>query len=359
MPKLFKEDNGIYYIDYRVGGRRHRHSLHTDNKELAKTIFEDLLTRHTLGILGIAPLKNPLLTDLFNEYLLYCKANRSPRTYRDTKLHVDKFLSPVFCNVRVNDLTEKHVEDLISQMRGRTVKDDAGKEIAAPYHVRTINLRLETLRKILRRAVSVKDIERLPFNIKLLPCQRSLPKYVTPEQFKKWLKELDSNHRKRATLSANTGISDGDLATLLWEDYDPKLSLLRLRRPKTGRTIAIPLNFMAMSTIKALRKQADGPYIFSGVKSVKRAYRTASKNSGVNITPHMLRHTFATELLSKGAPLAHIQALLGHADQKTTEIYARVIPEYLRATVAKLDKQKVNNGRKKGGGNEMRVKKGQ
>jgi len=86
------------------------------------------------------------------------------------------------------------------------------------------------------------------------------------------------------------------------------------------------------------------------------AYRTASRLSGINITPHMLRHTFATHLLSRGVPLAHVKALLGRQDQTTTEIYARVIPDYLRSTVGTLDIPAQTMHKKKKTGKRSRSK---
>ncbi|MBI3394053.1 MAG: tyrosine-type recombinase/integrase, partial [Nitrospirae bacterium] len=50
---------------------------------------------------------------------------------------------------------------------------------------------------------------------------------------------------------------------------------------------------------------------------------------------HLLRHSFATHLLGAGVPLAHVSTLLGHT---TTERYAKVVPEYLRAAVSLLDR---------------------
>lgn len=329
MPELLQHKNGIWYIRYSQSGRKVWKSLRTRDEKKAKGFYKELDARHTLGILGLSQKQNPPLKELFTEYLPFCKVNRALRTFRDTDMHIRLFLYPALGHIRVMDLSPKHLEDFISKMR------ETG------YASRTIDLRLETLRKVLRRAVDNRVIAKMPVAIKLIREPRSNPKYVTPDKLETWLSYLSPHHLLRAELSFHTGITDIDIGNLTWDNFDREVRLITYTRPKTKKPIPVPLNERAMEIFTILETTKEGPYLFKGVCSVRKAYATASKKSGVKVTPHMLRHTFATALLSKSVPIAHVSKLLGHGDISTTQIYADVLPEYLRESIAVLDKKSI------------------
>ena len=135
---------------------------------------------------------------------------------------------------------------------------------------------------------------------------------------------------------------------------DPRLLLIR---GKGGKERMVPLTPPARTALGVwlkLRDDADAraretggapsPYLFSssgksGHLTRHRFYvlikgiAVAAGVSPAKVTPHTLRHAFATHLLANGADLRSIQTLLGHADVATTEIYTHVLEERLRALV--------------------------
>lgn len=338
MPTLHRRENGAYYFIARIDGKQKWISLRTKDRTVARDRYREMADRYDRGLLDLKQRKPvPTFQELFDEYLPFCKAHLAPRTYRDTESHVRLFLSPFFGRLRAMDLAPKQLEDFTGLMLSRV---DPGTGLPAPYHPRTIKLRLETLRKVLNRAVANKVLPELPCKIKMPKVPRSLPRYAYPAQLVDWLAYLDVPHRLRALLSLMTGITDRDLGYVMLDGYDPHNSMLRFRRPKTTTDIVVPLNVTAKQIMALLVTDNPGPELFPAA-SVKKAYSIASKaaveNGGKHITPHMLRHSFATLLRSKGIPLSHIQDLLGHHDPASTQVYAHVMPEYLRGSVGMID----------------------
>ena len=114
---------------------------------------------------------------------------------------------------------------------------------------------------------------------------------------------------------------------------------------KGSKQRVVPVNELAMETvteyIEKLRpeilKHRTSQYLFiaKGGKPMTRQrlwqlIKTYSAGSSVNISPHTLRHCFASHLLDGGADLRALQKMLGHTDISTTQIYTKVTPERLK-----------------------------
>jgi integrase/recombinase XerD len=116
---------------------------------------------------------------------------------------------------------------------------------------------------------------------------------------------------------------------------------------KGGKERVVPLGRQARAALEAylererplLLRGRPSPFVFLGPrgrpltrqavwKLVRR--RALAAGLGRRVSPHALRHTFATHLLSGGADLRIVQTLLGHADIATTQVYTHVAPERLR-----------------------------
>lgn len=146
------------------------------------------------------------------------------------------------------------------------------------------------------------------------------------------------------------GLRRSELLGLDLDDVDLDRRLIRVRNAKGGRQRVVPIHpglvplFVAY---EAVRPQTSDPAVFLGVHgrrltpaNMALTFRRYATAAGVNkrkrITPHTLRHVFATELLSAGANLRQIQELLGHKHLDSTQRYTRVHAHQLRGAIKRL-----------------------
>ena len=181
---------------------------------------------------------------------------------------------------------------------------------------------------------------------------QSLPKYLSAGEVEKLLIEPDASTpaglRDRAMLEVlyATGLRVSELVNLRWEDFEPELGILRCLG-KGSKERLIPVGRSALRAIGVyvaegrpkLAKKAPVPFLFlnhrGGRLSRVGFWKIISRHGraagiATPLTPHLVRHSFATHLLERGADLRSIQLMLGHSDISTTQIYTQVVKERLK-----------------------------
>jgi site-specific recombinase XerD len=151
-------------------------------------------------------------------------------------------------------------------------------------------------------------------------------------------------------LFAYAGLRRSELLGLDWADVDLERRLLRVRKAKGGRQRTLPihpaLEPLFVEYLKIRAGDAE-PALFVGVQGKRlsqtiltqtflRYARAAGVTARKRVTPHTLRHVFASELLRAGANLRQIQELLGHKHLDSTQRYTRVTAHELRGAVKRL-----------------------
>jgi site-specific recombinase XerD len=151
-------------------------------------------------------------------------------------------------------------------------------------------------------------------------------------------------------LFAYAGLRRAELLGLDWEDVDLQRRLIRVRRAKGGRQRVVPVHPALVPLFVdylAIRMPLDEPALFTGIQGrrlsesvLARTFLHYARAAGVTkrkrITPHTLRHVFASELLNAGANLRQIQELLGHKHLDSTQRYTRVTAHQLRGAIKRL-----------------------
>jgi site-specific recombinase XerD len=151
-------------------------------------------------------------------------------------------------------------------------------------------------------------------------------------------------------LLAYAGLRRSELLWLDWDDVELERRLLRVRHAKGGRQRMIPIHPALLPLFAdhlAARSPLTDPALFTGVQgrrlsitvmaaTFRRYARAAGVSERKRVTPHTLRHVFASELLRSGANLRQIQELLGHKHLDSTQRYTRVTGHELRGAVKRL-----------------------
>jgi integrase/recombinase XerD len=183
----------------------------------------------------------------------------------------------------------------------------------------------------------------------------SLPKYLDHERMAELIEAPDTakptglrDHAMLDLLYA-TGLRVSELIKLRVADLDEYGGVLRVIG-KGNKQRLVPVGKAALGSVEEYRAQQReqllggrvSPFLFvtaRGTAMTRQGFwkllRGHGKQAGIfrSLSPHVLRHTFATHLLEGGADLRSVQTMLGHADIGTTQIYTHVMRSRLRQTV--------------------------
>jgi integrase/recombinase XerD len=144
------------------------------------------------------------------------------------------------------------------------------------------------------------------------------------------------------------GLRVSELVGLKVGDVDSKRMVIRVQQGKGGKDRYVMLSSVLLGVLREYwREHRPAHWLFPGAdparplerRSVQEACPSAARRAGLRkrVTPHTLRHTFATHLLEAGTDIRTIQALLGHRSLRTTALYTYVSPERVVATRSPLD----------------------
>ncbi len=237
-------------------------------------------------------------------------------------------------------------------------RDDLVDFLASLYREklesRTVARHLVTLRNFFRFAQVQELIATDPsMNLESPKIRRTLPGYLRLEEVERLLTEPDAKTalglRDRAMLEVlySTGLRVSELIGLRVTDLDSKVGCIRCIG-KGDKERIVPAGRKALGMVEKYLRDGRPKLLGKGVSSqalfvnrrggslsrvgVWKILSAYGRRAGLRValTPHMLRHSFATHLLERGADLRSVQLMLGHADISTTQIYTHVVEERLK-----------------------------
>ncbi|RZB28547.1 MAG: hypothetical protein AEth_02001 [Candidatus Argoarchaeum ethanivorans] len=127
---------------------------------------------------------------------------------------------------------------------------------------------------------------------------------------------------------------------LNWQDIDFDRETIHLKTAKGDKERLVFLHKRLIETLRIFGTKETGSIFISqrdgkyNKRTIQQIIKSASGKAGIkkNVTPHTLRHSFATRLLESGADIRYIQQLIGHRDLKTTQIYTHVANKDIKKT---------------------------
>lgn len=173
------------------------------------------------------------------------------------------------------------------------------------------------------------------YSIERPRAEEKLPQVLAKEEVLAIIENTNNiKHKCIVSLLYSAGLRRGEVLNLKPDDIDSKRMLIKVRSGKGNKDRFTLLSEKLLVDLREyFLKWRPTTYLFEGpqgyqysAESVVKIVKVAAQNAGIRkrVTPHMLRHSFATHLLESGTDLRYIQVLLGHKSTKTTEIYTHV-----------------------------------
>ena len=199
-----------------------------------------------------------------------------------------------------------------------------------------------------------KHILKTDWNIDQIPFQKkvkSLPNVLCKQEVIRIINAA-VNLKNKAIIQTiySAGLRLSDLVNLLVSDIDSNRMVIKIRQGKGKKDRYVMLSKTLLSTLREYWKQAQPKpktFLFPGIqlhkhfsrRSVQRIVKETTLRAHIDktVTPHTLRHCFATHLLEAGVNIRVIQKLLGHKSLRATEIYLHVAENYINQTKSPLD----------------------
>ncbi|MFI4973443.1 MAG: tyrosine-type recombinase/integrase [Caulobacterales bacterium] len=367
--RISPEGSKTYVVRYRVGGGRRGLQRQMVLGRHGTLTAEEARKRAKIALGQTADGKDPQgaksaaraemsVAELCDQYLKEGVAAKKQSTLKLDRIRIERHIKPGIGRLRISDVTRRAVERLMRDIASGTIRGDATPytrggaaaaartigllgaifSFAADRGIRPDNPTRGVKRPVDRRRerfLSGAELERLS----------NVMAAMADEARKGGRQEgaiVTEQHRQILTLLLLTGARKNEIVGLCWSEVDATGGLLRLRDSKTGaRTISLGAGAAASL---ALVPRGDSPLVFPDprdpgrpVRNLDWAWVTIRRQAGLpDVRIHDLRHTFASIGLMGGLSLAFIGKLLGHKHAATTQRYAHLADDPVRAAADRV-----------------------
>lgn len=281
-----------------------------------------------------------MILELVSNYLSYLEIERGLSANTVAAYKNDLFLFLEYFNKinNIEDIQRSHLSEYIKHL---------GKDNCNPA---TITRKIASIKGFYRYLCSVYNIKKNPsLSIVTPKVSKKLPKVINMDEIEKMFKEkMDLREQAVFELLYATGLRVSELVELEIKNIDFKNNSIKTMG-KGAKERIIPFGAKAKTALNAYFKERETTLQIStskrkalnkaflndfGEKITRQWVYTFIRNLGSiinkSISPHTIRHTFATHLLENGADLRVVQELLGHENIVTTQIYTHISKKHLK-----------------------------
>lgn len=274
-------------------------------------------------------------------------------------------------NIRLSNIRYVNIETYRNHLTKKRVKGQARKDKTISTgrlrSVASINREISCLHHVFAKAVEWEMVEQSPFDRgkSLLQKENNARlRFLDTEEITRLISACPVHLREIVICALNTGMRRGEILTLKWSQI--RNGFIYLEKTKTNESRQIPVNDTLAQLFKSIRKRqqlrseyvftyvncgeamknplknADSPKLLKcegmPVSEVKNAFRTACRRAEIDdFRFHDLRHTFASQMILRGASLKVVQELLGHKNISMTMRYAHLSQEHKRESINLLN----------------------
>lgn len=256
----------------------------------------------------------------------------SKRTLTMYQLYVKEFLN--FTNKPVDALSRENIVNFLAHKKGENVSNT------------TLALVYSSLKFFTHSFLKKKIMD----DIKSPKRAKTLPSVLTIREVKNLIMASKAKRdRLIVEFLYSSGCRVSECVKLKIADLDFKEKIAKVRGGKGNKDRMIILSHTWLKHLKKYlkTKKIESEFVFSkkngksiSVDTIQRIIKKSSEKAGIqkHVTPHTLRHSYATHLLEAGESIRKIQVLLGHSNLSTTQIYTSVSTEQLKKVQSPLDK---------------------
>jgi len=275
-------------------------------------------------------MKTKIINDTKKKLVVMGYSENTQKTY----LHYLGLFCDHFNNFDLNQINSRQIETFFYDL----IQNNQLSYSAQSQYINAIKFYFE---KVLGKPKTVYNLPR--------PRKpKSLPKVLSKNEIKNII-DVTSNikHKCIITLLYSAGLRRSELINLKVKDIDSERMVLMINGAKGKKDRVTLLSSKILNLLRQYyKKYKPEIFLIEGEKggkysatSISKILKKSASKAGIkkNVTPHMLRHSFATHLLEQGTDMRYIQELLGHNSSKTTEIYTHISKKAIDKIVNPID----------------------